>query len=110
MIQPQRPRPMPQPAYRHHQFQAPYQSRQRPFNSYPQQMNRYVPHQHAGRNAPPQPFGYRPKKTSIIKSAFIGEDGTFDVARTFQTVDQVMKTVNQVSPIVKQVSSFFIKK
>ncbi|WP_100372966.1 YppG family protein [Bacillus sp. FJAT-45037] len=44
------------------------------------------------------------KKPSMIKSAFTGENGSFDVGRTFQTVDQVVKTVQQVSPIVKQVS------
>jgi hypothetical protein len=58
-----------------------------------------------------------PKKPSLMKAAFTGEDGSFDVGRTFQTVDQVVKTVQQVSPIVKQVSplvkqmsALFIKK
>ncbi|TSB45150.1 YppG family protein [Alkalicoccobacillus porphyridii] len=48
-------------------------------------------------------------KTGFIKKAFTSEDGKFDVTRTAQTVDQVIKTVQQVSPYVRKVGSFFIK-
>ncbi|WEG15466.1 YppG family protein [Alkalihalophilus pseudofirmus] len=81
--------------------QLPYQSS---LNQYPKQQQQ-------------QPQSFNSKKPSLIKSAFTGEDGNFDVGRTFQTVDQVVKTVQQVSPIVKQVSplvkqvsAFFVKK
>ncbi|MCM3760716.1 YppG family protein [Alkalihalobacillus oceani] len=96
----QRNRQMPPYQYGHHPYPfPPHQRPGRPYQQYMQQMN-----------PSSQAFGYKPKKTSFLKSAFIGEDGSFDVGRTVQTVDQVVKTVSQVSPIVKQIGSFFLKK
>lgn len=61
-------------------------------------------------NQGPTHFGpqnpYRPQGPAFF-NAFTGPDGKFDVSKTFQTVDQVVKTVNQISPLVKSVSSFF---
>jgi hypothetical protein len=56
------------------------------------------------------PVGYKPSKVAFLKSAFMNENGNFDVSKTANTVDKVVKTVNQVSPLVKQVSSLFTKK
>ena len=60
---------------------------------------------------------YKQKRPSFLKAAFLNENGSFDVGRTFETFNKVTKTVNQVtpivkqvSPIVKQVSSLFAKK
>lgn len=48
-------------------------------------------------------------RTGFIKKAFTSEDGQFDVSRTAQTVDQVIKTVQQVSPYVRKVGSYFLR-
>lgn len=90
----------------------------RPLNTHGMEYSPYPPYQGGyPANMPMQGFSGNPMtgggqipnpsyKGPFI-SAFITPDGKFDFAKTFQTVDQVVKTVNQVSPIVKQVSSFF---
>lgn len=93
-----------QPQHFHHQ---PFPQQQYPV--YPQQGQQsqpFAPTQQGPQALP----GAVPKKASFFKSAFVGENGKFDVGRTVQTMDQVVKTMHQVSPIVKQVSGFFIKK
>ncbi|BAB05992.1 YppG family protein [Halalkalibacterium halodurans] len=57
----------------------------------------------------PNYFSQQKPKASPWKAAFTNQDGTFDINKTFQTVDQVVKTVNQVTPLVKSVGSIFIK-
>ncbi|ARK30817.1 YppG family protein [Halalkalibacter krulwichiae] len=113
MFQPNYQRPM-NPHYPHPQssFQQRHYVNQRPT-----QMQRFLPQQQQkplqtpNRHMGPQQFqGYKPSKASFLKAAFTNENGTFDMNKTVNTVDQVMKAVNQVSPIVKQVSSFFTKK
>ncbi|WP_100404206.1 YppG family protein [Bacillus solitudinis] len=101
-----------------------YHQQQRPLSTRPPIPPNYSPQQR-----PPQPWGMpmhhqiqhfsnhpqgyqmpNVKKPSMFKTAFTSEDGKFDVGKTVQTVDQVVKTVHQVSPLVKQVGAFFIKK
>lgn len=48
-------------------------------------------------------------RAGFIKKAFTSDDGQFDVSRTAQTVDQVIKTVQQVSPYVRKVGSYFLR-
>ncbi|MFC0560447.1 YppG family protein [Halalkalibacter alkalisediminis] len=112
MFQPNPHRPM-NLHYPYHQ--GPFYKQQYP--QHPMQMNGYMPKQQNTPFSPPnmgmnqsQPPGYTPSKASFFKAAFTNESGNFDMGKTVNTVDQVMKTVNQVSPLVKQVSSFFIKK
>ncbi|MFK3938823.1 YppG family protein [Alkalihalobacillus sp. NPDC078783] len=62
-----------------------------------QQTGMYVPNQTSG------------SRTAFIKKAFTSDDGQFDMSRTAQTVDQVIKTVQQVSPYVRKVGSYFLK-
>ncbi|WP_088105289.1 YppG family protein [Halalkalibacter urbisdiaboli] len=110
----------------------PQRPRQHPQRPYTQQPHLYS-HPQMGANRPQQPphwgmpgqqhppfmqqgqqmMQYQqmaPQKPSLFKSAFMSEDGKFDMGKTVNTVDQVVKTVHQVSPLVKQVGSFFIKK
>ncbi|KMK76565.1 YppG family protein [Alkalihalobacillus pseudalcaliphilus] len=49
------------------------------------------------------------KSPSLLKQAFVGPDGKFDLTQTIQTVEQVTKAMNEVSPIVAQVRSMFQK-
>lgn len=91
----------PPPRHNERHFYPPYPPRPRrvrPFQG-------YYPEQFPGR----PPFLQR-DRASIIKSAFIDEQGQFDIGKTIQTVDQVMKTVHQVTPLVKQVSNMILKK
>ncbi|WP_017727488.1 YppG family protein [Halalkalibacterium ligniniphilum] len=96
------------------------QSVQPPWNAHPpawpaQMSNTYhVPYSYPSMY--PQangPFGYPHQKTlrpSAWKAAFTNEQGSFDVNKTFGTVDQMMKTVNQMSPLVKTLGAFILKR
>lgn len=114
MFQPNQRRHMNQ-QFPHHQ--GPYQHQYpQHYPHHPVQMQGYMQNQqHIPFQAPnmgmgQQPHGYKPNKASFFKTAFTNESGNFDMGKTVNTVDQVMKTMHQVSPIVKQVGSFFIKK
>ncbi|WP_216827826.1 YppG family protein [Alkalihalobacterium elongatum] len=62
-------------------------------------------------NQRPNNFGPQyPYQGPALLNAFKGEDGKFDISKTFQTVDQLVKTVNQISPLVKSMSSMFTPK
>ncbi|WP_227936084.1 YppG family protein [Alkalihalobacillus deserti] len=113
MFQPNPHRPM-NHHYPHHQGPFPQQQQ---YSHHPMQMHGFMPKQpHTPFQGPKmgmaqqQPPGFTPSKPSFFKTAFTNESGNFDMGKTVNTVDQVMKTMHQVSPIVKQVSSFFIKK
>jgi hypothetical protein len=86
------------------------------YSHHPMQVHGFMPQQKSFFQAPKTgvghhlPPGYKPSKASFFKAAFTNENGQFDMGKTVNTVDQVVKTMNQVSPLVKQVSNFFIKK
>ncbi|WP_078427030.1 YppG family protein [Alkalihalobacterium alkalinitrilicum] len=101
-----------QPNYYQNQYQSGYHPHE--MYSYPNP-NHNLPYQ---QNWPPNyPVNNRPnfygtqhpygQQGPGFLNAFKGPNGNFDIAKTFQTVDQVVKTVNQISPIVKSVSSMF---
>lgn len=84
-----------------------------PYHSGP--MQTYTMHPHRGplpfeRHRPPHQNRHRPQKRSFIRSAFMDENGTLDINKTVNTVDQIIKTVNQVSPLVQQVSLYFLNR
>ncbi|TWI59252.1 YppG family protein [Halalkalibacter nanhaiisediminis] len=106
MFPPRSQRPWAQHTNHYQNYPQPHNPMQYQYPTRPSQMSRYTHPEQQRMNIPPYQMGYRQKKPSMIKSAFIGENGTFDVGRTFQTVDRVMKTYNQVTPIVKQVTPF----
>ncbi|MCM2674625.1 YppG family protein [Alkalicoccobacillus plakortidis] len=92
--------------------------RRNPHHNWPNQGRQPYYHQGHGPVPPrrmrggagrPQPSSPSVSRTGFIKKAFTSEDGKFDVSRTAQTVDQVIKTVQQVSPYVRKVGSFFIR-
>ncbi len=72
---------------------------------YPPHRPPFPPHRPmSGTTLPPR------RRPSIIRSAFFDENGQFDVGKTLETVDQLMKTVHQVTPLVKQVSNLITKR
>ncbi|WYP24848.1 YppG family protein [Alkalihalobacillus sp. FSL W8-0930] len=94
------------------------QSRRHPYPNFPTQgrhpsyypnqgrrMRAGVRQQTTGMYSPNQTVS----RTGFIKKAFTSDDGQFDVSRTAQTVDQVIKTVQQVSPYVRKVGSYFLR-
>ncbi|MDQ0206212.1 YppG family protein [Alkalicoccobacillus murimartini] len=93
----------------------PYQDRRHPHyhHSYqgrpPYYQGPMNPRRMRGAGVRPHPHAQPVSKTGFIKKAFTSDDGKFDVSRTAQTVDQVIKTVQQVSPYVRKVGAFFIK-
>ncbi|WP_209122232.1 YppG family protein [Alkalihalobacillus sp. BA299] len=101
-----------QPNFYPNQFQSNYKPHE--MHSYPNPNYNFPYQQNWQANYPlsnrPNYFGVQnpyAQQGPAFLNAFKGPNGNFDIAKTFQTVDQVVKTVNQISPIVKSVSSMF---